>query len=581
MTRAGLGRLALAGLALLLSDGRATVRADQHDAAAARSALERAQQATRAAEAEVRAAAAAVKSALDRIQAATRIVEAQVRAAVVKAKAITPGTPLAEREAIARELLDLRERLRRLRAEADAERQRIGALPDVDGVVVVADVVGLSVPQAEKALRDQGLVPLTQGGRSTAQGCCAERAGVSRQGVNTCPPRQVPCAWLEPGGGAAAGPAPTGGGTVDSQVPAAGAQIRKGGTVTLAARAPLPDPTRAVPDVRGRRYAEADAALRQAGFAVAAEGGAAPPSKTQEHTVEAHTPGAGSAQLPGSTVTLRIYASYVEPTRAVPDVTGRRYAEAEAALRQAGFTVAAEGGGAPATKGQEHTVEAQTPGPGTARLPGTTVTLRIYAAYVEPSPVGRVPGPEAGGGGTGAERPVEPLGPATSLGCPQIAGVRRVVSRVGKRGSSEEMVCFVEGSPYFEVMFNWTTPGSGQPFACGRGLPVTWSASPGWRVVVDVPSQARSAGFKIWSQHRQPPSEAMVAAMARVLAEQIEPRAAPCGGAPAPTQAQPAVPPRPPAPGRGGSTGPPGNIRTPWVDPCPGGSASPLGQSCN
>jgi hypothetical protein len=242
-------------------------------------------------------------------------------------------------------------------------------------------------------------------------------------------------------------------------------------------------------------------------------------------------------------------------------------------LRQAGFAVAAEGGGAPPAKAQEHTVEAQTPRAGEARAPGSAVTLRIYATYVEPSTPGRGPGTGAGGA-----RPVGPVVPMGSLGCPEIPGTK--LSAGGSNVGTDRMRCL-----YNDVSadFTWVPADSPNRWPCGR------LRSAGGHMVelptarypvnsVSVPSPTRSAEVVVRSAVRRPDA-LPVEAMARVLAEQIEPRAAPCGGSPPPTQVQPVIPPRPPPSGRGGSGGAPATV--PWRDPCPGRPMSPLGQGCD
>jgi beta-lactam-binding protein with PASTA domain len=160
--------------------------------------------------------------------------------------------------------------------------------------VRVPSVVGLSVTEATRAMRDAGLEPHIR--RVTSD--------------------------QEPG-------------TVLDQSPAAEESVETGSGVRLdVAKAP-PAPTRfAVPDVVGRTAAAARRELRSAGFTVTV---VSMESEEPLGTVLSQSPRAGAELRRGAEVRLRISSGPAEI--AVPDVTGLDESSATAQLAEAGFEV--------------------------------------------------------------------------------------------------------------------------------------------------------------------------------------------------------------------------------------------------
>jgi len=118
-------------------------------------------------------------------------------------------------------------------------------------------------------------------------------------------------------------------GVVLSQSPEAGDWMRDGGTVTVVvSRGPPPIP---VPDVTGRPEAEANLVLVDAGFAVDVV--PAHDENVPAGTVLGTDPGAGQPAGPDSRIKLIVSDGPAPVT--VPDVTGRSYEEAVAALSDA------------------------------------------------------------------------------------------------------------------------------------------------------------------------------------------------------------------------------------------------------
>ncbi|MEO3752863.1 Stk1 family PASTA domain-containing Ser/Thr kinase [Streptomyces sp. B6B3] len=229
-----------------------------------------------------------------------------------------------------------------------------------DGTVAVPDLVGLTVSQAEDRAAEVGL-------------------SVDEKDRRPCPEDR---------------------GTVCATTPGEGEEIAEGGTVSLVVsegRAPVE-----VPDVVGDAFADALDTLQEAGFRVAQE--------TDDDTDQAagtvldQDPPGGRKAEPGTTVTLTVAGEAApdpgpdptpdddqtdEPdpptdpeTVEVPDVTGLFYAEAEAQLIAAGFTV--DRWEDVETHGVEpDTVVAQDPPGGTQLEPGGVVTLTVEPPLAE------------------------------------------------------------------------------------------------------------------------------------------------------------------------------------------------------
>ena len=164
-------------------------------------------------------------------------------------------------------------------------------------------------------------------------------------------------------------------GTVLDQDPAGGASVRAGSTVTLTVARERGRVS--VPEIVGLPLAQAEEVLRGAGL----RAGPAErmDSSRRENEVLGTDPAPGRNVDAGTQVSLQVASGRNE----VPDVEGRRLAEARAALEEAGFRVKDEP--RKTAQAQPDRVLSQTPaGGGSARL-GTTVTL-VVAAAPDPAP---------------------------------------------------------------------------------------------------------------------------------------------------------------------------------------------------
>jgi serine/threonine-protein kinase len=125
-------------------------------------------------------------------------------------------------------------------------------------------------------------------------------------------------------------------GVVIVQAPAAGIAINPGDTVEIViSKGPAPVAA-TVPSITGKKQSDAEAALKAAGLVPA-------PYQSYSGTVAKglvadQNPVAGASMTPGSKVTFVVSLGPAAPTTVgVPNVVGKSQADAEAALRAAGF----------------------------------------------------------------------------------------------------------------------------------------------------------------------------------------------------------------------------------------------------
>ena len=159
-------------------------------------------------------------------------------------------------------------------------------------------------------------------------------------------------------------------GQVISQAPTAGASVDEGSRVVIrVSKGPQPI---AVPNVIGSSFETASSALQARGFAVAR--GPDVESDEPKGTVVDQSPGAGTFQNPGTTITLRV--SKGPTTSTVPDVTSRTQTDAQAQLQASGFRVRIVS--QPVTDpDQEGIVQTQDPPGGTEAPPRSVVTIAV------------------------------------------------------------------------------------------------------------------------------------------------------------------------------------------------------------
>jgi serine/threonine-protein kinase len=167
-------------------------------------------------------------------------------------------------------------------------------------------------------------------------------------------------------------------GSVIRSDPGSGARIERDSRVTLFVSTGPKEVE--VPDVVGQDQDEAASRLRNEGLGVIIRERA---SREQVDTVVDQSPGAGQQVDEGSTVTLYVSNGRL---REVPDVIGLQQSEAEAELRDAGFSVGVRTRQVEEPDG-EGRVLSQTPSGGKERRRGDTVVITIgELAPAEPPP---------------------------------------------------------------------------------------------------------------------------------------------------------------------------------------------------
>ena len=158
-------------------------------------------------------------------------------------------------------------------------------------------------------------------------------------------------------------------GEVISQSPTAGASVKQGSQVKLkVSKGPKPV---AIPNVIGSTFESANSTLLGAGFAVLRKD---VKSDAPKDTVVDTSPGVGTLQPPGTTITIMV--SKGPTTSTVPDVTSLSQSDAQATLKASGFGVKIVS--QPVTdQSQDGIVQTQDPPGGTQQAPGTIVTIAV------------------------------------------------------------------------------------------------------------------------------------------------------------------------------------------------------------
>jgi serine/threonine-protein kinase len=282
--------------------------------------------------------------------------------------------------------------------------------------VAVPFVEGVRAPVARRRIQDAGLrpVPRQESSDSVPQGIVIrqepdageriQRGNAVRYFVSTGKPRvQVPevvgaresdavatlrAAGLVPRVVDIFSDEPEG--TVIAQDPKGGTSIVEGSDVRLnVSKGPQ---RTGLPNVIGRSFDDAAAALRESGFTPVRRDVEAP---EPEGTVVGMSPSAGTLVPPGTRVALNV--STGQSTTAVPDVVGEEEASARATLQNEGWRVLIRD--TPTTNPDEDgLVITQTPPPGEQAEPGSQVIIYV-GRYQEieppPPPPGEPPPPPA------------------------------------------------------------------------------------------------------------------------------------------------------------------------------------------
>jgi serine/threonine-protein kinase len=167
-------------------------------------------------------------------------------------------------------------------------------------------------------------------------------------------------------------------GEVISQSPTAGASVKQGSLVKLkVSKGPKPV---AVPNVIGSTFDSANSTLLGSGFAVLRKD---VKSDSPKDTVIDTSPGPGTLQPPGTTITVTV--SKGPTTSTVPDVTTLSQSDAQATLKASGFGVKIVT--QPVTdSSQDGFVQTQDPPGGSRQPPGTIVTIAVGKFGASPGP---------------------------------------------------------------------------------------------------------------------------------------------------------------------------------------------------
>jgi serine/threonine-protein kinase len=163
-------------------------------------------------------------------------------------------------------------------------------------------------------------------------------------------------------------------GIVIVQAPLAGVLINPGDTVGLVvSKGPAPART-VVPAINGKKQADAEAALKAVGLVPA-------PYQAYNDTVAKgivadQNPVSGASMAPGSKVTFVVSLGPPAPTTvSVPNVVGKSQADAENALKSAGFVPSAVFNVNPTVA--KGVVAGQSPAAGSKSAPGATIGILV------------------------------------------------------------------------------------------------------------------------------------------------------------------------------------------------------------
>jgi beta-lactam-binding protein with PASTA domain len=229
--------------------------------------------------------------------------------------------------------------------------------------------------------------------------------------------------------------------TVISQSPAAGAHVDPGAVVTMIVSAGRSGVE--VPDVVGLSTAAAVTKLRAAGFKVKASEVFSPKPRG---TVVAQNPTAGARADKGSQVKLQV--SKGQKRAEVPDVVGQPSADAQAALKNAGFAYSIVVVPSDQARG---TVVSQAPAGGTTAPQGSKVRLNVASG--------------TGGGGTGTTATTSPGTTTTapaSVSVPRVVGLNQTVAqrRLQAVGLTSNVVYVASTQPAGRVVAQRPLPGT-------------------------------------------------------------------------------------------------------------------------
>ncbi|MEU4653469.1 Stk1 family PASTA domain-containing Ser/Thr kinase [Streptomyces sp. NPDC023723] len=167
-------------------------------------------------------------------------------------------------------------------------------------------------------------------------------------------------------------------GKICSQDPDSGAEVDKDATINLVVSTGAPKVE--VPDVTGKSYSDAEAALKEAGFEVEQK---TEESSEEPDTVLSQSPDGGTSKTKGSTVTLTVAKETSQVT--VPDVTGKTSDEAKSLLEAQGLSLGSQSTEESSAQDEGKIFE-QSLSPGSSADRGSTVDVKIAKKPAEETP---------------------------------------------------------------------------------------------------------------------------------------------------------------------------------------------------
>ncbi len=126
-------------------------------------------------------------------------------------------------------------------------------------------------------------------------------------------------------------------GSIGGQVPEAGAKVDVGATVVyVVSKGKAPTKVK-VPDITGKKQSDADAAISKAGLKSSAQ--KAYSDSVAKDVIVLQNPAAGASVSPGSVVSYVVSLGKATTSVSVPNVVGKKEADAVSAIQSAGLSV--------------------------------------------------------------------------------------------------------------------------------------------------------------------------------------------------------------------------------------------------
>ncbi len=170
-------------------------------------------------------------------------------------------------------------------------------------------------------------------------------------------------------------------GTIESQIPPAGTQLRTGGKIILSVYT-APVNQRIVADYVGQKVNIAKTTIESEGLVVQMSIGDAASDQNQSGTVQQQIPAPGTVATTGDTIQLMVYSKFVA-TAIVPQIIGLKASQAKTLLESAGFSTNFKIGDAASDKTESGAVQASTPQSGSTAKEGAVVSVTIFSNAVD------------------------------------------------------------------------------------------------------------------------------------------------------------------------------------------------------